>query len=83
MSRKRPSRARKRVAPLAWALFFILLLGTAIGLVLWGGTVAPVPRWVTILYAVIYGGLIIGIVAALIQRLWEIEKGEEDEAAQY
>ena len=78
-----PSKARKRAAPLVWALVFIVILGIVIAAVLWGYAQEPVPLWLIVPYVAVLAGLIIGIVAALIQRLREIEKGEEDEAAQY
>ena len=78
-----PSKARKRVAPLIWALVFIAFLGIAIGMLLWGNSVEPVPILFVVIWVAVLGGLIIGILAALIQRLREIKKGEEDEAAQY
>ncbi|MBQ6116689.1 MAG: hypothetical protein IJL08_05110 [Oscillospiraceae bacterium] len=78
-----PSKARKRAAPLVWALVFIVLFAAVIGLILWGNTVDPAPTWFVVIWVAVFGGLIIGVTAALIQRLREIEKGEEDEAAQY
>ena len=78
-----PSKARKRAAPLVWALVFIVILGVVIAAVLWGYAREPVPLWLIVPYVAVLAGLIVGIVAALIQRLREIKKGEEDEAAQY
>lgn len=78
-----PSKARKRAAPLVWALVFIVLFAAVIGLILWDNTVDPAPTWFVVIWVAVFGGLIIGVTAALIQRLREIEKGEEDEAAQY
>ena len=78
-----PSKARKRIAPLAWALVFVTVFAVVIGILLWSHSVVPVPWWIIAAYAAVFVGLIIGLVAALIQRLREIEKGEEDEAVQY
>ena len=78
-----PSKARRRAAPLICALILIALLGGLIAAVLWARTALGLPLWVAAVYKALYGISILCILAALIQRLREIEKGEEDEAVQY
>ena len=70
-----PSKARKRVAPFVSALILIALCGAA--------AETPSPLVCVILYAGGYVGAIGALVAVLVQRIKEINGGEEDEAVQY
>ena len=74
------------VSPVGAAVVMLVMLGALIGLIVWGFTVdaadAP-PIGVVIAIAAIPAVMIIGILAALYQRIKQIRGGEEDAAAQY
>ncbi len=74
------------VSPVGAAVVMLVMLGALIGLIIWGFTVdaadAP-PIGVIIAIAAIPAVMIIGILAALYQRIKQIRGGEEDAAAQY
>ena len=74
------------VSPVGAAAVMLVMLGALIGLIVWGFTVdaadAP-PIGVVIAIAAIPTVMIIGILAALYQRIKQIRGGEEDAAAQY
>ena len=74
------------VSPIGAAVVILALMGVFIGLVVWGFTVdaadAP-PIGVIIAIAALPAIIIIGVLAALFQRIKQIKGGEEDAAAQY
>ena len=74
------------VSPIGAAVVILALMGVFIGLVVWGFTVdaadAP-PIGVIIAIAALPAIVIIGVLAALFQRIKQIKGGEEDAAAQY
>ena len=74
------------VSPVGAAVVMLVMLGALIGLIVWGFTLdaadAP-PIGVIIAIAAIPTVMIIGILAALYQRIKQIRGGEEDAAAQY
>ncbi len=74
------------VSPVGAAVVMLVMLGALIGLIIWGFTVdaadAP-PIGVVIAIAAIPAVMIIGILAALYQRIKQIKGGEEDAAAKY
>ena len=54
-----------------------------IAAILWADSEDPAPRGVIALLLIIFGGIIVGVVIALKQRLDEVKKGEIDEASKY
>ena len=83
---KRNRRARKKIAPWIAALAFITLFGSYIGALIWSQLQIRAVGGASVLigiYIAVLAAMIIGIVIALIQRLKEINGGEEDEALQY
>ena len=83
MSVKNDHKMKKRIAPLIWAVVFVALFGGVFALVLWGSAAEHAPWPVPVVIGLVLLGLIVGVVLALVQRMKEIEKGEEDEALQY
>jgi MerR family copper efflux transcriptional regulator len=83
MSVKGDQKMKKRIAPLIWAVVFVALFSGILALVLWGSTADHTPWPVVAVIAIILLGLIVGVILALVQRMKEIEGGEEDEALQY
>lgn len=61
----------------------VVLMAVLIGIMIWGCMVDPVPAGVLLFMIGIPAVVIIGVIAALIGRVREIEGGEEDEASKY
>lgn len=85
--RDNSEKRRKKVAPLLCAAVVVVFLGLFLGALLLplldvgsgdGGAVV-----ILILYALVLLAVIVGVVIALIQRLREIERGEEEDARKY
>ncbi len=79
---------KKKIAPVIITagvlLYMVPLIG--ISLLAMGGLAGEGESGVTLIlltYAVLGGAVAIGIVKALLQRLDEIDSGEEEEASQY
>ena len=82
-------RRKKRIGSIAAALFVLfyilpLVVGSVFAAV---ELLRPAAAFAAVLFLLIYGvmggAVLIGVVLALRQRLQEIEGGEEDDAAQY
>lgn len=74
------------VSPVGAAALILVLMGAIIALIVWGFTTAPEeapPIGVVIVIAAVPAAMIVGILAALYQRIKQIKGGEEDAAAQY
>ena len=80
-------RRRKKRAPIFCAAVLVLLLGVFLGVVLlpllWMGRDTAGVVTILLIYALAVAAVMAGVLAALRQRLREIDKGEEDEAKQY
>ena len=82
--RKTTDRSKKTVGAVLAAGFFILIVLACLAFLL-----LPLLPWGTSLWAAVVlcvlplAAVLIGVVAVLIQRLREIEGGEEDEAKKY
>ena len=61
----------------------ILLMGLIIWLVLWANRQDPLPPVLLLIVLAVPAAVVFGVIAVLIQRLKEIQGGEEDDAAQY
>ena len=74
------------VAPVTVTVLTVLLMGALAGLIVWGYTIdveeAP-PLPLVLVLAAMPVMIIGGVVLALMQRIREIEKGEEDDARQF
>ncbi len=73
----------KYVAPTVCAVLVILLMTFYLALFLFASFVVPIPIPFLLLYTLIPGTVIAGVVIALRQRYNEIKGGEEDDASQY
>ena len=65
------------------AAVILLLLVWIFGLYLWCMEVDPMPTWLFVILEAVPVVSIIALLAALVQRLREIKKGELDEADKY
>ena len=83
---KQDTRRRRFVAPIVVAIVMSVLMAGLIWLFLWALGVdragAP-PLPVLALFVAIPAAVVVGVVIALVQRVREIERGEEDDARNY
>lgn len=75
-------RSKSMAAIVAAGVFALLMLGV-IALLIWAWFYDPIPFGIVLGISVIPGALIVGVFAALLQRLKEIKGGEEDAARNY
>ncbi len=74
---------KKTLGSVMGALIMIVLMGLAEVLILFGNSQEPLPLPVLVVFLCIPAVITGGVIAVLIQRIREIRKGEEDEAAKY
>ena len=80
---------KKKIAPIVITVVVVLYTLPLVAMVAWAaglagaepGGMAAVPF--LLLYAAVGGAVIVGVLAAMAQRLREIDGGEEDEASKY
>ena len=83
---KKTDKITRYVAPIIIALAIMAMMAAPIGVLVWAWTSFPEgapPIWVPILIGAVPVLVIVGVLYALIQRIREIGKGEEDEARKY
>ena len=83
---KQDTRRRRYVAPVLITILMAVLMAGLIWLFLWAFEVDPAgapPLPVLALFVAIPAAVVIGVVIALVQRVREIERGEEDDARKY
>ena len=87
MNKQRQDTKRRRyVAPVLITVLMAVLMAGLIWLFLWAFAVDPAgapPLPVLALFVAIPVAVVIGVVIALVQRVREIERGEEDDARKY
>lgn len=81
-------RAKKKIVPVVIAIVVVLYAAPLIGLTLAciGLEDGPEAGWLTAVlvgYAILGAAVIVGVLAAMRQRLREIDAGEEDEARKF
>lgn len=81
--------AKKKIAPIIVTVVVVLYVLPLVAMTAWAaGLIGAEPGGMAaapflLLYAAVGGAVIVGVVAALFQRLREIDGGEEDDAKQY
>ena len=83
---KQDTKRRRYVAPVLAAILMAVLMAGLIWLFLWAFAVDPAgapPLPVLALFVVIPAAVVVGVIIALVQRIREIEQGEEDDAKRY
>ena len=83
------NRNRKKIAPIVIAVIVVAYIAPLVGMVAYAAGLAGgqegagmiVPF--LLLYALLGGAVIVGVLHAMAQRLREIDGGEEDEASKY
>ena len=86
MNVKRNDRARRYLSPVVGAAVMVALMAWVIGLMIWAFSIAPEEAPPIGVLALLIGApavVIIGVLAALLQRFREIGRGELDEASKY
>ena len=79
---------RKKIAPIVVAVLVVAYVGPLVAMVAYAaGLLGTQGGWgvlpFLLLYAAAGGAVILGVLAAMAQRLREIDGGEEDEASKY
>ena len=83
------SNTKKKIAPIVIAILVVLYIAPIAGFAVYAAVelAGTEEIWGVIsflgMYALIGGAVIVGVLAALTQRLREIDGGEEDEAQKY
>lgn len=83
---KRDTKRRRYVMPVVMAVLMALLMAALIWLFLWAFETDPAgapPLPLLALFVAIPAVVILGVAIALVQRIREIDKGEEDDARKY
>lgn len=74
---------RKKRGSIIAAGFFILIMVFLIFILAWGYTEDPIPVWMFGFFVMIPSVMILAVIISLVQRIKEIEGGEEDAARKY
>lgn len=84
----RDNTSRKKIAPVVIAILVVLYVGPLVGVALAAmaglageGMTGVLPF--LLMYAVIGGAVVVGVLLAMAQRLKEIDGGEEEDAKKY
>lgn len=74
---------KRKTGAILSAIAVIMAAALLIIAVLIANSEDPAPWGIVAIFVIIFGGIIIGVVVALVQRLGEVQKGEIDEASKY
>lgn len=74
---------RKKRGSILAAVVFILIMIALIGMFIWGYTQDPLPNLVFVLFLLVPITVVFAVIIALLQRIKELEGGEEDVARKY
>ena len=82
------SNTKKKIAPVVIAILVVVYVLPLVAMVAYAaGLLGSEGGWgvlpFLLLYAAVGGAVIVGVLAAMTQRLREIDGGEEDEASKY
>ena len=74
---------KRKTGAILSAIAVIMVSALLIMAVLLANSEDPAPWGVIAVFVIIFGGIIVGVVVALVQRLGEVKRGEIDEASKY
>ena len=74
---------KRKTGAILSAIAVIMVSALLIIAVLLANGEDPAPWGVIAVFVIIFGGIIVGVVVALVQRLGEVKRGEIDEASKY
>ena len=83
MTTEKKNRQKKRFGSLVSAVIVIAFMAAWMALLIWIKIQDAMPNVIFYIMILVYILAIIGIIIALVQRLSEINGGEEDEASKY
>ena len=83
MNVKESDVGKRRGGAIAAAAACICFFGLLLGAIIWANHEDPAPPGVMVVIVVLIGGMILGTLLALRQRLHEVKKGEMNEASKY
>lgn len=82
MSMKNDKR-KKMIAPIVVSILFVVMFAGLFWLFLWANSQEALPLPLLLFLLFIPAGMIVAVLIAVVQRIREIQKGEEDEASKY
>ena len=74
---------RKKRGSIIAAIVFILIMFAFVGILIWGYTQDPIPNLLFGLFLMVPIVIVLAVTVALLQRIKELEGGEEDAARKY
>ena len=74
---------KRRTGAILSAIAVIMIAALMLVAVLLANSEDPAPWGMIAVFVIIFGGIIVGVVVALVQRLGEVKRGEIDEASNY
>ena len=74
---------KRRTGAILSAIAVIMIAALMLVAVLLANSEDPAPWGMIAVFVIIFGGIIVGVVVALVQRLGEVKRGEIDEASKY
>ena len=74
---------RKKRGSIIAAIAFILIMASLVGMIIWGYTQDPIPNLLFGLFLLVPIVIVFAVIIALLQRIKELEGGEEDAARKY
>ena len=74
---------RKKRGSIIAAIVFILIMFAFVGILIWGYTRDPIPNLLFGLFLLVPIVIVLAVTVALLQRIKELEGGEEDAARKY
>ncbi len=74
---------QKKLGPIIFSFLFILIMIGSIAGLIWEYVTGSISLWLMVLFLIIPITMILSVIAVLLQRMKEIEGGEEDVARKY
>ena len=74
---------KKMIAPIVVSILFVVLFAGLFWLFLWANSQEALPLPLLVFLLFIPAAMIVAVLIAVVQRIREIQKGEEDEASKY
>ena len=74
---------KRRTGAILSAIAVIMIAALMLVAIMLANSEDPAPWGVIAVFVIIFGGIIVGVIVALVQRLGEVKRGEIDEASKY
>ena len=80
----RKTTEKEKRAAILWAALFVLLLAVCLALLFLPALSIPAGRWLAIVVcAAVIAAMLVGVIIAAMQRVRELDGGEEEDAKRY